>query len=93
MGNHSLLQGIFPTQGSNPGLLLCRQILYLWSYQESHGDLNGKEIQKRGDVCHLSGEPSSEIHGWNFKFPVSSKEYLTSQVQSVSLPEDFAFPP
>ena len=29
MGSHSLLQGIFPTQGSNPGLLHCRQILYL----------------------------------------------------------------
>ena len=28
MGNLSLLQGIFPTQGSNPGLLNCRQILY-----------------------------------------------------------------
>ena len=28
VGYHSLLQGIFPTQGSNPGLLLCRQILY-----------------------------------------------------------------
>ena len=25
---HSLLQGIFPTQGWNPGLLRCRQILY-----------------------------------------------------------------
>ena len=28
VGNLSLLQGIFPTQGSNPGLLHCRQILY-----------------------------------------------------------------
>ena len=27
VGSHSLLQGIFPTQGSNPGLLHCRQIL------------------------------------------------------------------
>ena len=26
--NLSLLQGILPTQGSNPGLLCCRQILY-----------------------------------------------------------------
>ena len=26
---HALLQGIFPTQGSNPGLPHCRQILYL----------------------------------------------------------------
>ena len=25
---HFLLQGIFPTQGSNPGLLHCRQIIY-----------------------------------------------------------------
>ena len=27
-GCHALLQGIFPTQGSNPGLPHCRQILY-----------------------------------------------------------------
>ena len=30
VGCHALLQGIFPTQGSNPGLLRCRQFLY-WS--------------------------------------------------------------
>ena len=29
----SLLQGIFPTQGANPGLLHCRQILYQLSHQ------------------------------------------------------------
>ena len=28
VGCHALLQGIFPTQGSNPGLPHCRQILY-----------------------------------------------------------------
>ena len=27
------IQGIFPTQGSNPGLLHCRQILYHLSHQ------------------------------------------------------------
>ena len=32
---HSLLQGIFLTQGSNPGLLHCRQILYHLSYPGS----------------------------------------------------------
>ena len=31
--SHSLLQGIFPTQGSNLGLLPCRQILYHLSHQ------------------------------------------------------------
>ena len=33
MGCHFLLQGIFPTQGSNLGLLPCRQILYHLSHQ------------------------------------------------------------
>ena len=32
---HALLQGIFPTQELNWGLLHCRQILYQLSYQES----------------------------------------------------------
>ena len=35
VGSLSLLQGIFPTQGANPGLLYCRQILYQLSYQGS----------------------------------------------------------
>ena len=33
LGSHSLLQGIFPTQGLKPGLLHCRQILYHLSHQ------------------------------------------------------------
>ena len=33
VGCHSLLQGIFLTQGSNPGLLHCKQILYHLSHQ------------------------------------------------------------
>ena len=32
---HALLQGIFPTQGLNPDLPHCRQILYCLSYQGS----------------------------------------------------------
>ena len=35
VGSLSLLQGIFPTQGSNPGLLYCRQILYHWPIREA----------------------------------------------------------
>ena len=35
VGSLSLLQGIFPTQGSNPGLLHCRWILYQLSHKES----------------------------------------------------------
>ena len=35
VGSYSLLQGIFPTQGSNLGLPHCRQILYQLSHQQS----------------------------------------------------------
>ena len=35
VGSLSLLQGIFPTQGSNPGLPHCRQILYQLGHQGS----------------------------------------------------------
>ena len=35
VGCHALLQGIFPTQGSNPGLLYCRWILYHLRHQGS----------------------------------------------------------
>ena len=37
VGRHFLLHGIFPTQGSNPGLSHCRQILYHLSHQGSPG--------------------------------------------------------
>ena len=37
VGCHSLLQGSFPTQGLNLGLLHCRQILYHLRHQESSG--------------------------------------------------------
>ena len=35
VGRHSLLQGIFPTQGVNPSLPHCRQILYQLSQEGS----------------------------------------------------------
>ena len=34
VGRHALLQGIFPTQGSNLGLLHCRNIIYCLGHQE-----------------------------------------------------------
>jgi len=45
VGSHSLLQGIFPTQRSNPGLLHCRQILYHLSHQESKENSKRKYLE------------------------------------------------
>ena len=50
MGCHFLLQGIFPTQGLNPDLLYCRQILY--------------HLSQQGPENHPQGDPNSSIIGW-----------------------------
>ena len=49
VGCHFLLQGIFLTQGLNPGLLHCRQILYHMSSQEAWPPTNptlGREAER-----------------------------------------------
>ena len=43
VGCHALLQGIFSTQGLNPGLLHCRQILYHVSHQGSNFKVIGRQ--------------------------------------------------
>ena len=45
VGCHFLLQGIFPTQGSNPGLLHCRQTLYRLTHQGSPNFVYRKKCQ------------------------------------------------
>ena len=64
-----LLQGSFPTQGSNLGLLRllhCRQILYHPSQQRSPG--KGRALDE--NLCVLNG-------GWERKPPSSSAGHLT----------------
>ena len=54
MGCHSLLQGIFLTQGWNPGLLHCRQILYRLSHQYHFAKETGRRYCYR--IVHLMQE-------------------------------------
>ena len=51
VGSQSLLQGIFPTQGSNPGLPHCRQILYQLSNQGSSALLVADKSQNIYKFC------------------------------------------
>ena len=63
MDCHFLLQGIFLTQESNPGLLLCRQILYRLSYQGSPKDRRIEEAlvaARRMQVGHQKELPDHE---------------------------------
>ena len=56
VGCHSLLRGILPTQGSNPGLPYCRRILYHLSHKGS----------PRGIINELSALKQSPP-GWQYR--------------------------
>ena len=50
VGCHFLLQGIFPTQGSNPALSHCRQMLYRLSHQGSRYSSKDSSI-RHSSIC------------------------------------------
>ena len=50
MGSLSLLQGILPTQGSNPGLMHFRWILYQLSHEGSQEHWSGQPIPSPADL-------------------------------------------
>ena len=68
-GSLSLLQGIFPTQGSNPGLPHCRQILYQLSHKGSSRIL--------GWVAYPFSRGSSQPRDWT-QVPHIAGEFFTS---------------
>ena len=51
MGSLSVLQGIFPTMGSNPGLLQCRWILYQLSHNREVFFIY--QLSHKGEVLFL----------------------------------------
>ena len=56
VGSLSILQGIFPTQGSNPGLPHCGWILYQLSHKGSPSHSHGGSGDLHVDKCsHFSG--------------------------------------
>ena len=55
VGCHAKLQGICPTQGSNPGLPLCRQILYCLSHQGSP-KLWEKQAKFQSECLHFNSD-------------------------------------
>ena len=77
VGSCSLLQGIFPTQGSNPGHPHCRRILY----QLSHKGCNVKDIHTT-DV-----QNSFILQNWTLYLKNNSYPLLPTQ----PLPSPFYF--
>ena len=81
VGSLSFLQGIFPTQGLNPGVPHCRWILYQLSHQGSPWGM-GVRV---GDGCSLSPEPLPP------RFELSLQTVL-SPSQTPGLPRFFLIP-
>ena len=62
VGCHALLQGIFPTPGSNPGFLHCRQVLYHLSHQGSPVTFKGlTNVNTGGFLDGTSGKKKTYL--------------------------------
>ena len=90
-GSLSLLQGIFPTQGSNPGLPHCRQIFYQLSYQ---GSPTTARVDEKFPLEVSGGSKCYHFIGWRIwdrlaqgvSHPLSrGKESLVSDLTEVKL--------
>ena len=67
VGSLSLLQGIFPTQGSNPGLPHCKKILYKLSHKGSPMQCNGRQRTLKNQV-YLKNEQSQKTQTSSIQF-------------------------
>ena len=95
VGNLSLLQGIFPTQGSNPGLMHCRQMLYLLSHKGSPSGETGEshlgtmlKVKERAYIgWWLSANESSLVAQKVEHLPAMQATWVQSLVGEDSLEE------
>ena len=63
--SHSFLQGIFPTQGWNPGPLHCRRILYQLSHKEDQEHWRGQPVSSPAGLSDPgieSGSPALQAY-------------------------------
>ena len=69
MGSLSLIQEIFPTQGSNPGLPHCRQILYHLSYQGKPKNTGVGSLSLLQDLPDLGMNPALQVDSLPAELP------------------------
>ena len=92
VGCHALLQRLFPTQGSNLGLLHCRQILTVWATMEAPTVSRGTYKYKRGKKTRMNLVMLDEKLlkkqgiGINTQFSVCSVQFSHSVVSNSVTP-------
>ena len=99
VGCHALLQGIFPTQGLNPGLPHCKQILYHLSHQGSPRILEwvaypfsrgSSQPGNRTSISCIAGKfftswTTGKTHNWNHDHSNPKTDLLQANVKSIWL--------
>ena len=81
VGYHSLLQGIFPLQGSNLGLLHCRQILYHLNFYKTVKSVSLEQVPKYG--LYMAGVDPDEAELWTLQSGLQGPGVLGSGVWGV----------
>ena len=92
-GCHALLQGIFPTQGPNPGLPKCRWMLYCLSHRGSPRTLEWEVYPfSKGSSWHRNQTGVSCIPGGFFTSWVTREapSKITDGVLSIKMTSAFA---
>ena len=82
VGSLSLLQGIFPTQGSSPGHPHCRRILYQLSHKGSPRILEW--------VAYLFSSGSSWLRNWNRVSSIAGRFFTNLAIREA--PSESSFP-
>ena len=77
-GCHFLLQGIFPTQGSNSGLLHCRQTLYHLSHRRDQ-----RQTQSSNPASHLPTQ-TGKTFAQTFAHPTPQQSVLNLELFPIS---------
>ena len=80
VGNVSFLQGIFPTQGLNPGLPHCGQILYQLSHQGSPRILEA--------VAYPLSRGSSWSRNWTRAFCIAGRFFTNWAIREAPPPKN-----
>ena len=83
MGSLSLLQKVFPTQGSNPGLPHCRQILYHLSHQGSPRILEWVAYLFSRDLPDPEMNPTLHVDSLPAELPGVELVFATGQLNAL----------
>ena len=89
MGCHTLIQGIFPTQRSDPGLPHCRQILYQLGHQGSPWILERVAYPFSRDLLNPGVEPGSpalQVDSLPTELPGKPQQPMRSKLVTLLFP-------